>query len=287
MKSAANSSLKRLTRVLILGNVLLVLALGSACSNENPTETTVRSEPAAQAAPAEPKVIKVVPGSEAALTFDRPRQACIVSLRGDPEGETISCDAAVSFFVSDKSVARGSVIHVKTTDGTNDKKYYEVTNALKEAGFVLQPVVTVGFIEGVDIEAPYGRGIEYNDTAKEVQTIDIGDAASVTIRCYCQSHRVENHFESRPLVLDITGTYSIGGYHGSAEDAGAKPIPAKALQFSVSREGSVLLLESPEWEYIHHSFLIDDLVVRSALPVHFEHLTYRQLYDRKNKQPGP
>src|SRR5215203_7333045 len=73
------------------------------------------------------------------------------------------------------------------------------------------------------VEAPYGRGIEYTDTAREVQAVEYGDAASVTIRCYCQSHRVEVDFKARNLTLDIKGTYSIGGYHGSAKDAGVRP----------------------------------------------------------------
>jgi hypothetical protein len=137
----------------------------------------------------------------------------------------------------------------------------------------------------VKVEAPYGRGIEYTDTAREVQAVEYGDATAVTIRCYCQSHRVVVDFKARNVSLDIKGTYSIGGYHGSAEDAGVRPIPAKALHFSSRREGSVLVLDSPEWEYIHHSFLVDNVIVTSSLPVHFEHLTYEQLYDRKSKPP--
>jgi hypothetical protein len=138
--------------------------------------------------------------------------------------------------------------------------------------------------EAIRLEAPYGRGIEFTDKANQTQSIDIGDAGAATIRCYCQSHRVEMDFKAREITLEIAGTYSIGGYHGSAEDAGARPIPEKALHFSFRREGQVVILESPEWEYIHHSFLIDDLVVRSPIPVHFEHFAYEQLENR-NSEP--
>jgi hypothetical protein len=135
-----------MVRLLLLIKVALVSVLASACSSEESSGT--EAVPGAEVAVAaeRPTVIQVVPGSEAALTFVASGQTCIVALRGDSKGEPISCGAVVSFFAGAKGMTRGSVIHVKTIDGVADKVYYKVTSSLRESGFVVQPVITVGFI---------------------------------------------------------------------------------------------------------------------------------------------
>jgi hypothetical protein len=68
----------------------------------------------------------------------------------------------------------------------------------------------------------------------------------------------------RQVILDITGRFSIAGYQGSREKAGALDLSGPELAFGVSRSTGTLTLSSPEWTYIHHGLLLDHLTI--ALP---------------------
>jgi hypothetical protein len=65
----------------------------------------------------------------------------------------------------------------------------------------------------------------------------------------------------RQVILDITGRFSIAGYQGSREKAGARDLSGPELAFSVSRSTGTLTLSSPEWTYIHHALLLDHLTI--------------------------
>lgn len=148
-------------------------------------------------------------------------------------------------------------------------------------------IVGCSALKDSDVIAPYGRGIEFEDTASQKQVVELGDAGAAIIRCYCQSHRVKVDYSAKAITLRIMGTYSIGGYHGSKADAGAEPIPDGALHFSQERSENKIVLDSAEWQYIHHSLVIDSLEVTTPVQVHFEHYTYEQLYGRGSKRSEP
>ncbi len=65
----------------------------------------------------------------------------------------------------------------------------------------------------------------------------------------------------RQVILDITGRFSITGYQGSREKAGALDLSGPELAFGVSRSTGPLTLSSPEWTYIHHALLLDHLTM--------------------------
>jgi len=80
----------------------------------------------------------------------------------------------------------------------------------------------------------------------------------------------------------VRGTYSIEGYHGSRQDAGAKPIASSDFEFQSSETNNVLTLESPEWTYLHHTLLIDELeiIVPFVLKVHVDQFSFDELEGR-------
>jgi hypothetical protein len=122
----------------------------------------------------------------------------------------------------------------------------------------------------------------YSSTATVRQTITINDNEAITIRCYCPQYTVRRESDSDSITLVVRGTYSIEGYHGSRQDAGAKPIASSDLEFQSSEADNVLTLESPEWIYLHHTLLIDELeiIVPFVLKVHVDQLSFDELVGR-------
>jgi hypothetical protein len=108
---------------------------------------------------------------------------------------------------------------------------------------------------------PVLDGVNYSSSASLTQKIPVKNAKTITIKCYCRSYTVIRNYEYKDIRLKIDGTFSIAGYHGSAEDAGAVPLKPEGLAFKVSRKHDSLTLKSPEWVYIHHSLYLDKLVV--------------------------
>lgn len=134
------------------------------------------------------------------------------------------------------------------------------------------------------VENPYGdMGIHFADTATQVQRVPLGKARKVVIECYCPNTEVKYFGARDEILLRITGTYSIGGYHGSREDAGAVPIPRGGLHFQSQESGGVLRLASREFRYIHHSLRLLSVTVRApdGVEVVFEKLSREQVDERK------
>jgi hypothetical protein len=87
----------------------------------------------------------------------------------------------------------------------------------------------------------------------------------------------------RQVILDITGRFSIAGYHGSRQNAGARDLAGPELAFRVSRTTGTLMLSSPEWTFIHHALLIDHLTIAlpESITLKIRRLTGDELEDRR------
>ena len=85
------------------------------------------------------------------------------------------------------------------------------------------------------------------------------------------------------VMLDITARYSIAGYHGSRENAGARDLSGPELAFRISRAPGTLTLSSPEWTYIHHALLIKQLTVTlpESTALKLRRLSSRELEGRR------
>ncbi len=127
------------------------------------------------------------------------------------------------------------------------------------------------------------RGIHYFSSASYSQKVPVGDVNTVTIRCYCPTYTVTREYERDDLLLDVSGDFSIVGYHGSAEDAGAQPLEPEELAFAVTKKEDSMVLDSKEWTYIHHAQLIDKLIVHApadGVGIVVEQLEYGELEGR-------
>jgi hypothetical protein len=136
-----------------------------------------------------------------------------------------------------------------------------------------------------DVSAPYGMGIHFDDTATQVQRVPLGQSRRVVIECFCPVTAVK-HFGARDeITLTITGRYSISGYHGSREDAGAEPIPRGGLHFRKQESGGSLRLVSSEFHYIHHSMYLSEVNVRApeGVEVVFDKQSLDQIEERNNR----
>ena len=88
---------------------------------------------------------------------------------------------------------------------------------------------------------------------------------------------------SLEIVLDIAGRFSIAGYHGPREKAGIHDLSGPDLGFGVSRSNGTLTLSSPEWTYIHHTFLINHLTITlpESIAIRLRQLSSDQLEGRR------
>ena len=133
------------------------------------------------------------------------------------------------------------------------------------------------------VENPYGdMGIHFIDTAKQVQRVPLGKARKVVIECYCPITEVKYFGARDELTLRITGAYSISGYHGSRENAGAVPIPRGGLYLVRREEGEVLRLLSREFHFLHHNLKLPKVLVRApeGVEVEFHRVSEEQLDGR-------
>ncbi len=136
----------------------------------------------------------------------------------------------------------------------------------------------------VVVENPYGdMGIHFTDTATQVQRVPLGKARKVVIECYCPFTEVKYFGARDEITLRISGTYSISGYHGSREDAGAVPIPRGGLNLEIEETGDVLRLISREFRYLHHKMFLQTVTVRApeGVEIVFEKWSREQVEERK------
>ena len=94
------------------------------------------------------------------------------------------------------------------------------------------------------------------------QAVSLEREREVVVECTLPEERVQvQRAAERKVVLQMSGRFSIAGYHGSREDAGVREIAGDELAFRVSRAKEQITLASPEWAYIHHALLIDQLTI--------------------------
>ena len=96
-------------------------------------------------------------------------------------------------------------------------------------------------------------------TGKITQSITIENDLPVVIRCYCENRTINKNPNENILELKITGTHASVGYHGEQE----KPefISPGLLRFVEKRNSEGLILESREYTYIHHAYIINSLQI--------------------------
>lgn len=110
----------------------------------------------------------------------------------------------------------------------------------------------------------WAEAIFYKSAASHEQTIDLEGVKTLRIECYCPYFAVNRVDQAKQATLALQGEFSIAGYHGSRENAGAKPLKPERLNFKMSQAGSVKTLRSPESRYIHHALVMTQ--VKLALP---------------------
>ncbi len=123
--------------------------------------------------------------------------------------------------------------------------------------------------------------VEFTVKVTQRQRVPLSGATEVLVRCYCPKQVAITHSKSVDLVLDVAGTYGSGGYHGKQEKP--KSMPRELLTFLVRNEGGRLILESKEFTYVHHAYLLSaaTVTVPRDVVVRFEALSRDDLYDRR------
>jgi len=114
-----------------------------------------------------------------------------------------------------------------------------------------------------------------------VQRIAVPRDQTIVIKCYCPSRKATEDANSTELELRFSGTFSSVGYHGDQKKPSS--IPEKFMRFTVTKNGSKLTIESHEFQFIHHLFVIDELEVvypRGSGGVAFDPLSGNSLEGR-------
>lgn len=112
-----------------------------------------------------------------------------------------------------------------------------------------------------------------------VQEIPVDDAKILQVRCYCPEISLKRT-GSEFIQLTIEAVLSSSGYHGKQ----VKPteIAPSALSFALNRVAETLEVESYEHTYMHHTFLVQTLVliVPPDVEVRIVQIPYRELEER-------
>lgn len=118
---------------------------------------------------------------------------------------------------------------------------------------------------------------------EHIQQVDLADIDKLILRCHCSGALKFGTTQIDAAQHNITGTYSSVGYHGDQE----KPVSIsdQLLAFKETRYGTTLILESQEYTFIHHAFLIEKLEIQMPRNVNFQFdvLNYEELVGRKVK----
>ncbi len=121
---------------------------------------------------------------------------------------------------------------------------------------------------------------DFSVSGTTVQAISIEDNQLVTIRCFCPNISVKRDTIENILSLKITGTHGSGGYHG--DQVKPESISENLLRFVEKLNTSELILESHEYTYIHHAFIIHMLEISapSNAEIRIEVISDEDLHDR-------
>jgi hypothetical protein len=139
----------------------------------------------------------------------------------------------------------------------------------------------------VVVEDPHdsARLVNFQDRDSQIQRVKLDGARRVILECYCRRRKIAiiRPLAGEPMTLRIDGLYNINGYHGTREDAGARPIPPEALHFTRTDEDGVIRMRSTEWRFMHHKLVVESLRVEvpSGVMVQFALLTDEALGERR------
>ena len=112
-------------------------------------------------------------------------------------------------------------------------------------------------------------------------SINIDGIQTIQIYCYCESVILKSESSGKNLSLKVFGTKSSQGYHGSQKIP--EEISDETLNFKETRIGPTLKLESHEFTYIHHSFLIKQLEISVSpwVAIQLNKIGYHELDGRR------
>jgi len=131
---------------------------------------------------------------------------------------------------------------------------------------------------------PGSAQVFFESTQSHRQAVPLMGETEVVLESSLPSANVViQHGGAANVTLDMTARYSIAGYHGSRENAGARELSGPELAFRISRSADTLTLSSPEWTYIHHALLIKQLTVTlpEAIALKLRRLLSRDLEGRR------
>ena len=126
-------------------------------------------------------------------------------------------------------------------------------------------------------------GIFYSSSTSHQQTVDLKGIKQISIQCYCPSYAVIREHNRADLLLEIEGNFSISGYHGSRQNAGASRLLPDEIAFTVKTFTKGMILQSREQTYIHHATIIEKLVIRAPTEImlQVQQLSYEELEGRQ------
>src|SRR6478752_3335884 len=88
------------------------------------------------------------------------------------------------------------------------------------------------------------------------QSIALNGAQRVVVRCFCFKRELREVRGSRDVTLRLSANLSSVGYHGKQEKR--TRIPEALMRFRETRDGDAVMLESREYTFIHHVFMLKD-----------------------------
>ena len=107
--------------------------------------------------------------------------------------------------------------------------------------------------------ASLGFSDDFSVSGETTQTVEVDEDVSVTIRCFCENRKITRTSSEGFIVLIIRGTHGSVGYHG--EQHKPESISPNLLEFVEKRSNANLVLESREYTYTHHAYIVDELEI--------------------------
>ena len=121
---------------------------------------------------------------------------------------------------------------------------------------------------------------DYSITDKTIQSFSAEKIKEIEIHCFCSSNIKVNRFESPKIDIEISGKMDSVGYHGKQNKPNG--IASELLEFDFVKNEGTLVLISNEFTFIHHAFVIKNLVVNlpngikyRIIPIHYSDLEGR------------
>jgi hypothetical protein len=103
------------------------------------------------------------------------------------------------------------------------------------------------------------RSSDFLVSSSHTQSVPIAGSRRVVVSCYCPTSSATESSTIDELQLRVAGSYSSVGYHGHQERP--RTVPVELMQFKVSEDNDELRLESREFTFIHHRFLLNRVEV--------------------------